>query len=241
VTAARPSAKGAARIEFSNVARTFAATNHGAASVTAVTDVNFRVEDAEVVSIIGPSGCGKSTYALLGALSTAGLTRNDLNIQGAGPVGVWKLFIAGQADAMAAVPDWIGIAQGQGIDVKIMPVEDYFPSMAQAILASDEVIAKNPELINKLVDATLEGMRMIMIDPAAAAADYVEAVPQHKGKAKAMEAVFRLYNKYVYPGQTTLGVMDEARLKKVQDFYADQGAIRRKSALSDLYTNQFVQ
>ena len=55
-----------------------------------------------------------------------------------------------------------------------------------------------------------------------------------------MEAVFRLYNEYVYPGQQTLGAMDRARLKKVQDFYLNQGAIRKAAALDDLYTNQFV-
>ena len=80
-----------------------------------------------------------------------------------------------------------------------------------------------------------------MDDPDGAAADYVKAIPQHKGKEKAMEAVFRLYNQYVYPGQATLGAMDEARLDKVQNFYLNQGAIRRTSPLDDLYTNQFVQ
>ncbi len=180
-------------------------------------------------------------YALLGALSTAGLTKNDVQIQAAGPAGVWKLFVAGEADAMAAVPDWIGLARAQGKNVRIMPIEDYFPSMAQAILASDETIEKRPELIEKLVRATLKGMADIMQDPTGAAADYVKAIPQHKGKEKAMEAVFRLYNEYVYPGQATLGAMDRARLEKVQAFYLEQGAIREASPLDNLYTNTFVE
>ena len=180
-------------------------------------------------------------YALLGMLASAGLTKNDLNIQAAGPAGVWKLFVAGESEAMAAVPDWIGIARGAGKKLTIIPADDHFRSMAQAILASDEVIKSNPALIRKLVGATLKGMRDIMSDPAGAAVDYVAAVPQHKGKAKAMEAVFKLYNKYVYPGQETLGMMDRARLEELQDFYVAQGIVRRKSALDDLYTNQFVQ
>jgi len=179
-------------------------------------------------------------YALLGALSTADLTKNDVQIQAAGPAGVWKLFVAGEADAMAAVPDWIGLARAQGKNVRIMPIEDYFPLMAQAILASDDTIKNRPELIEKLVRATLKGMADIMKDPTGAAADYVKAIPQHKGKEEAMEAVFRLYNEYVYPGQATLGAMDPARLEKVQDFYLQQGAIRKASPLEDLYTNDFV-
>ncbi len=180
-------------------------------------------------------------YALLGALASVGLGKDDLDIQAAGPAGVWKLFAAGEAVAMSAVPDWIGIVQGQGIKVRVMPMETYFNSMAQAILASDETIEKRPELIGKLVRATLRGMKDIMDDPAGAAIDYVKAVPQHKGKEKAMESVFRLYNKYVYPGQAVPGAMDPKRLASVQDFYFEQGIVRKKSPLDDLYTNQFVE
>ncbi|MCP4327933.1 MAG: ABC transporter substrate-binding protein [Alphaproteobacteria bacterium] len=180
-------------------------------------------------------------YALLGALASVGLTKDNVDIQGAGPAGVWKLFIAGESDAMSAVPDWIGIAQGQGVKVKIMPVEDYFKSMAQAILASDETIQNQPELIGKLVRATLHGMKDIMDDPAGAAVGYVKAMPQHAGKEKAMEAVFRLYNEYVYPGQEKLGAMDPERLASVQDFYFDQGIVRSKSEIGDLYTNEFIE
>lgn len=179
-------------------------------------------------------------YALLGMLASVGLSKDDVNAQAAGPAGTWKLFIAGEAEAMAAVPDWTGIAMGAGKELTIIPADDYFRSMAQAILASDDTIKSNPELIGKLVRATLHGMKDIMDDPAGAAKDYVAAVPQHKGKEKAMEGVFRLYNKYVYPGQATIGAMDEKRLDKLQKFYVDQGIVRRETPLSDLFTNQFV-
>ena len=56
-----------------------------------------------------------------------------------------------------------------------------------------------------------------------------------------MEAVFRLYNTYVYPGQATLGAMDESRLSALQDFYVTQGIVRRAVPVADLYTNQFVE
>ena len=174
-------------------------------------------------------------------MAKVGLKKSDVNIQAAGPAGVWKLFLAGKSDAMAGVPDWIGIAMGAGKKLNIIPADKYFKSMAQAILASDDTIKNNPELIQKLVRATLKGMKDIMDDPAGASKDYVAAVPQHKGKEKAMEGVFRLYNKYVYPGQKKLGAMDESRLADLQDFYVGQGIVKKKSALSDLYTNQFVE
>jgi NitT/TauT family transport system substrate-binding protein len=180
-------------------------------------------------------------FALQGMLASAGLTKADVDAQAAGPAGVWQLFAAGKADAMAAVPDWIVSATQAGAKVKIFSSDDYFKSMAQAILVSDETIQKRPELVRKLVRATLKGMQDIMKDPAAAARDYANAVPQHKGKEASVEAAFKLYNTYVYPGQKVLGAMDPDRLAAVQKFYVKEGIVPKEVPVAELYTNQFVQ
>jgi len=180
-------------------------------------------------------------FALQGMLASAGLTKADVDAQAAGPAGVWQLFAAGKAHAMAAVPDWIVSATQAGAKVKVFSSDEYFKSMAQAILVSDETIQKRPELVRKLVRATLRGMQDIMKDPAAAARDYANAVPQHKGKEASVEAVFKLYNTYVYPGQKVLGAMDPERLAAVQKFYVKEGIVAKESPIAELYTNQFVQ
>ena len=48
-------------------------------------------------------------YALLGMLASQGMTKNDVNAQAAGPINVWKLFVAGQSDAFASMPDWTAL------------------------------------------------------------------------------------------------------------------------------------
>ncbi|OFZ87717.1 MAG: nitrate ABC transporter substrate-binding protein [Betaproteobacteria bacterium RBG_16_64_18] len=180
-------------------------------------------------------------FSLLGMLASAGLSKADVDAQAAGPAGVWQLFAAGKADAMAAVPDWIVSAEQAGAKVNVYSSDEYFKSMAQAILASDELIEKRPELIGKLVRATLHGMQDIMKDPAGAARDYVRAVPQNKGKEAYIEAVFKLYNLYVYPGQKVLGAMDPERLAAVQKFYVKEGIVPKETPIADLYTNKFIQ
>lgn len=179
-------------------------------------------------------------YALLGMLSKVGLTKNDVNIQAAGPAGVWQQFAAKKASAMAGVPDWTVSAMDAGAQVDIMPADLYFKSMAQAILASDETIAKNPQLIQKLVRATLKGMKDIMADPKAATAVYVNHVPVHKGKEASIQKAFELFNQYVYAKQKVPGLMDEARLAELQKFYVTNGVVPKETPLKDLYTNQFV-
>jgi NitT/TauT family transport system substrate-binding protein len=179
-------------------------------------------------------------YALLGMLSKVGLTKNDVNIQAAGPAGVWQQFAAKKAVAMAGVPDWTATAMDAGAQVDILPADVYFKSMAQAILASDETIQKNPQLIQKLVRATLKGMKDIMANPKEAAIAYVQHVPAHKGKEAGIQSVFEMYNKYVYTNQKVLGQMDEARLAELQKFYVSNGVVPKEAAPKDLYTNQFV-
>lgn len=179
-------------------------------------------------------------YALLGMLSKVGLTKDDVNIQAAGPAGVWQQFASKKAVGMAGVPDWTVSSIDAGAQVDILPADIYFKSMAQAILASDDTIEKNPQLIQKLVRATLKGMKDIMADPKAATKVYVDYVPVHKGKEASILKAFELYNQYVYAAQKIPGQMDESRLSELQKFYSTNGIVPKEVPVKDLYTNKFV-
>ncbi|WP_204352143.1 hypothetical protein, partial [Klebsiella pneumoniae] len=67
-------------------------------------------------------------YALLASLRKAGLGKNDVDIQAAGPAGVWQLFTANKAQAMAGVPDWMVTAEEAGAQIKLIPQEQIFES-----------------------------------------------------------------------------------------------------------------
>ena len=49
------------RLQFERVTKSFPPQRRGGEGVIAITDVDVRVEEGEVVALIGPSGCGKST------------------------------------------------------------------------------------------------------------------------------------------------------------------------------------
>src|SRR5437588_7165748 len=100
-------------------------------------------------------------YALLGLLASAGLTQNDVDIQSAGPTGVWEFVATGKSAGMAGVPDWIPPVQAAGVQVKGLPPDEFFPHMAQAIGASDSVIKEKPDLVRRFVKAALHGMKDI--------------------------------------------------------------------------------
>jgi NitT/TauT family transport system substrate-binding protein len=180
-------------------------------------------------------------YALLGLLASAGLTQDDVNIQAAGPTGVWEFVATGKSAGMAGVPDWIPPVEAAGVKVRIIQTEQFFPHMAQAIGASDQIIKEKPELVRKVVQSALHGMKDVMDNPEQAAADFVKFVPEWQGKEGQVKTALKYYADLVYPGQTVLGAVDPERLAKLQDFYLAKGIITKKSPLDELYTNEFVK
>lgn len=179
-------------------------------------------------------------YALLASLRKAGLGRNDVNIQAAGPAGVWQLFSANKAQAMAGVPDWVVNVEESGLKIKMIPQTQIFESMAQSIIASDDAIKNHPEIVRSTVQATLQGMRDIIQDPRAAAVTFAKAVPAYAGKEATLEKIFKLYVEHVYANQRVLGQIDPARLEAVRQFYVSEGIVTQEPKLDDLYTNQFI-
>jgi NitT/TauT family transport system substrate-binding protein len=180
-------------------------------------------------------------YSLLGMLASAGINKGEVDIQAAGPTGMWQLFAAGKAQAMAAPVDFAISARDAGAKIQIFPSDTYFRSMAQAILASDAMIQKRPDLIRKLVRGTLRALADIIKEGKGVVPDYIRGAPNFKGKETYIEDVVQGYVQYTYRGQKVLGAMDPERLDALQKFYVSQGIVPKVTPVADLYTNQFVQ
>src|SRR5688500_12364980 len=112
-----------------------------------------KIEDLRGKKISVLSFQDTTYYALLGALASKGITKNDVNAQAVGPAGVASLVVAGTVDACACTPDWeADVLQGVQAAVSL-PTKDYFQSRAQATLASDTMSAHRPEAARALVKA----------------------------------------------------------------------------------------
>lgn len=216
----------------------------GAGGVTMIAtnaDENINsVKDLKGKTLTVMSYSDTTYYALLASLRKAGLEKTDVNVQAAGPAGVWQLFAARKSSAMAGVPDWVTDSQEAGLNVKLIPQDQIFESMAQSIMASDDAIANHPEIIGGIVQATVRGMRDIISDPHAAAITFAKAVPAYAGKEEQLEKTFKLYVEHVYANQAVPGHIDPQRLDKVRQFYVSEGIVNKEPKLEDLYTNQFI-
>jgi NitT/TauT family transport system substrate-binding protein len=200
-----------------------------------------KIEDLRGKKVAVMSFQEANYLALLGALATKGLSKNEVDIQAVGPGGVTSFVISGTVDACVCTPDWEIDVRNAVPGTKSIPLAEVFPGMAQAILASDNTIATRPDLVRGVVKATLKGMRTVMDDPAAAAKIYTKALPAFAGKEELMTQILRNFAERTYNGQKVLGETDPDRLAKLQKFYIDVGFIPSAVPLEQLYTNEFVK
>jgi NitT/TauT family transport system substrate-binding protein len=206
-----------------------------ATGVTSISDLR-----GKKVGVIGYEDTGY--YALLGTLAASGLKKSDLQIEAVGNAGMTQLMIAKSLDAIMATPDWSDAIEQAGVPLTFFPIDKVFPAMAQAVLASDAIIAKRPQVVGGVARAILHGVRDCLDDPQSAVRDFVAAVPQQAGKEAAILRILKRYDADCYRTDppSALGKFDPQRLATVQKFYLDNGIIHEAVPVSDLYTNQFV-
>jgi len=199
------------------------------------------VQDLKGKTVTVMSYSDSMYYTLLATLRAAGIDRSQVNIQAAGPAGVWQLFAEGKADAMAGSADWVVNIQESGRPLELLPREQLFDAMSQAVIASDQAIAEHPQAVQAIVSGTLQAMHDILTDPAAAAQVFARAVPAYAGKEDKVRRCFDLYIERIYGHQARLGEIDPARVAKSRDFYASEGMLTHAEPLDHYYTNRFVE
>jgi NitT/TauT family transport system substrate-binding protein len=183
-----------------------------------------------------------SFYALLAVLSANGLKRSDVEIQAVGPAGMTQLMIAQSLDATMTVIEWADEVEAAGVPLDYFGIEQFFPAMPQAILASDTTIKERPALVAAFVKSQIQAVRDCIDDPAKAARDFMAVVPQYDGRETMVERVLRRYVADVYRTDppSDLGKFDTGRFKTVQSFYLENAIIQSPSPIDSLFTNEFV-
>lgn len=192
------------------------------------------------VGVIGYQDTGY--YNLQGALSTAGMTKDDVDVQAVGVGGVVQLMISGDLDAIVSVPEFTYAVEQAGIPVDTYLISDFFPGMAQVMVASEDIIAEKPEMVKAFVAATLRAIDDIVADPVAAAEAFVAAVPQQAGKEAEVAEIFRRYATLVYDDGKggTLGAFEPAEIEQMATFYEAADILPGGFDAAASYTNEFV-
>lgn len=181
-------------------------------------------------------------YNLQGVLSRVGMTRDDVSIQAVGPAGLVQLMISGDLDAVSAVPETTAAIEAAGVPVDTYAITDFFPGMAQVIVASQDTIRKRPTQIGGFVAAVLKAVKDIEADPDGMAKLYTQAVPQNAGKEAMVADVMRRYARIVYRSNdaTRFGAIDAVKVQEMEDFYVKAGILPKAEPATAAFTNDLL-
>ncbi|MBV6400286.1 MAG: Riboflavin-binding protein RibY [Anaerolineales bacterium] len=209
-------------------------------SVVAKSEANVLVPQDLKGKKIGLPGLFGASYIGLRALLAAGkLTEADVTLDAIGFNQV-ELMAAGQQDIVVgyAANEPLQL-RAQGIAVTELRVADYAQLAANGLLASEKVIAENPELVRAFVDAFLKGLQYTIDRPDEAFEISKAYIPNFSEldadvQKQVLEVSIEQWK------AERLGYSDPQAWENMQNVLLDMGLIAEPLDLSKAFTNEFV-
>ncbi|MEZ4864307.1 MAG: ABC transporter substrate-binding protein [Caldilineaceae bacterium] len=193
------------------------------------------------IGIPGPFGA--SYVAFRGILEAANLSEADVKLESIGFAQVAAVS-EGTVDAAVdyAVNGPVVLAQS-GIATTQIKLDPYLQIPANGLVTNETTIAQNPDLVAKMVRATLQAIRYTLDHPDEAFALTLNAVPEAGGDNEAANrAVFDAVLPYWTPQDNQpLGATDLAAWQSAAEFMQRIGLVDTVVPAAELYTNEFMQ
>jgi len=189
---------------------------------------------------IGLPGLFGANYIGLRALLNAGeLTEADVTLDAIGFNQV-ELMAAGQQDIIVgyAANEPIQL-RAQGIAVTEIRVADYAQLASNGLLASEKVIAENPELVRAFIGAFLKGLSDTIANPDEAFTLSESHIPNFSELDADVQKQVLEISVEQWKAER-LGYSDPQAWENMQDVLLDMGLISEKMDLSKAFTNEFI-
>lgn len=201
----------------------------------------------KVVGIPGPFG---ATYIGLQALlKSANLTLQDVQIKNIQFTQVASLSQGQVEVAMVYAANEPTQLRSQGLEVSTLPVASYAQLAANGLATNEKTYSENPDLVRRVVRATLKGLQSTIDDPEDAFQQSLKQIPElasnpanHDLQRQVLTETLKLMQPL--PGDPAasqpLGWVDVDVWTKTQDSLLDFGIIAKKVDVGEMFTNEFV-
>lgn len=192
------------------------------------------------VGIPGPFGA--SYVALRGILEAAALTEQDIQLES---IGFTQAAAVSEGTVDAAVDYGVNgpvvLAQA-GIATTEIRLDDYLVIPANGLVTNETTIAQQPDLVKKMVRATLRAIRYTLDHPDEAFEIALQYVPEAGGENEAANrAVFDASLPYwTYAPGAQPGATRPEDWQTAAEFMQRIGLVDTLVAADTLYTNEFL-
>ena len=178
---------------------------------------------------------------------TLGSDPNKLIISNVAPPARATALLSGQAPAIEffvmSKPGLEAAAKAKGAELRTFLLADHGLTLySNGVIATDDYLAKNPDIVKRFVHASLRGWQFALRNPMKAAEDQAKSV-QSLDPAKSVAEIEVVKGLAVTPAvqKNGLGSFDAAEMKSSLDFmvkYVGVGA--NPPAATDLYATGFL-
>jgi NitT/TauT family transport system substrate-binding protein len=209
-------------------------------SVVSKRDANIATpQDLKGRTIGLPGLFGANYVGLQALLFSAGLSESDVKLEEIGFNQV-ELVATGKQDIVVgyATNEPIQL-KAQGIDVTEIRVADYVQLASNGILASEKVIAEDPQLVNAFVGAFLKGLKFTIENPDEAYAMSAKYIPNFADLDQAVQKEILATSIEMWKADR-LGYSDPQAWKNMNDTLVQMKLIPEPLDLSKAFTNEFV-
>lgn len=202
----------------------------------------------KVVGVPGPFGA--NYIGLQALLRAGGLTLQDVQLKSINFTQVVSLA-EGQVDiAMVYAANEPTQLRSQGFEVSTLPVSDYAQLASNGLATNEKTLKENPDLVRRVVRATLKGIQETEADPEAAFQASLAQIPElgknestHELQRQVLTETVKLMQPK--PGDPAAnqppGWVDAEVWAKTQDALFDFGIIKKKVDVEEMFTNEFLE
>jgi NitT/TauT family transport system substrate-binding protein len=186
-----------------------------------------------------PGLYGASYIGLRALLDYAGLQESDVTLDSIGFNQVEALASDQEQAAVIYVPNEPVQLRAQGYDVDVIPVADYVHLAANGLITNQTTLAQKPDLVQRMVRATLRGINDTIANPDEAyeiSKKYVEGLGQAD---EAIQKEVLAASIQLWQGNP-LGSIDLLSWDNMQQVLLGMGLLSQPLDLSQAYNTMFV-
>lgn len=130
--------------------------------------------------------------------------------------------------------------RNEGIEVQVIQVSDYIDLVSNGLVVGDKLMADDPELVERMVRASLRGLEYTIENPDEVFAIVREVIPEMTDdeaptQRQVLDASIELWR------TNGLGLSSRQAWEDSVTFMQETGLLENTVAVDELYTNQFVE
>ncbi len=208
--------------------------------IAAKTSENIRKpQDLRGKRIGTPVLSGANYIGLRALLEAGGLTEKDITLDTIGFNQVETLAADREQAVVVYVANEPIQLKAKGYDVTVLRTSDYLQLVSNGLITNQATLDQNPDLVRRMVKATLQGIADTIADPAAAyqiSLKYVESLAQadpavQRQKLDASIAMWKA---------DRLGYSDPKAWENMQKVLTTMGLLTKPLDLSQAYSNAYL-